>query len=90
MDHPWSFAILHHFPLLTDMIKFMSFIHAYPDNLRFKKDHAGTPKGNAQIVSFNCNSLLFFVHFRRNKTDSHRRFNFDTSPCQDSDLSCTG
>ena len=36
-----------------------------------------------------CNRRLIFVHFRRNKIDPHRRFNFDPCPCQDSGLNCT-
>ena len=36
-----------------------------------------------------CKRRFIIVHFRRNKSDPYRRFNFDPCPCHDSGLSCT-
>ena len=37
-----------------------------------------------------CNRRLIFVHFRRNKSDPDRRFNFDPFPHAEGDQDCTG
>ena len=45
--------------------------------------------GLTSITSLLCKRRLNIVHFRRNKTDPDRRFNFDPLSHVDGDQSCT-
>ena len=44
----------------------------------------------SEIIESECNRRLNIVHFRRNKSDPDRRFNFDPFPHAEGDQDCTG